>query len=910
MEREGGSAVPSDRGSAVAARPAVAEHQVAEHPLAAQPAGTARDDIGSPLAVAAPPGAAAPGGDAPPGGDAQPRGLTDAEAAARRAAGRGNDVAIRTSRTYWEILRQNAYIGINGPLMAISLLLLVAGMPIEAALTAGPVVANIAIGVFQEARAKQQLDRIALLRRPKASVIREGAERAVDPSEIVVGDLVVARRGDQIVVDGTIVGDGRVELDESLLTGESDPVSKERGETVASGTAVVSGTVVYETERVGLDTVASRLLGEARAMADDQTPLQRGIATTIWAIAALVVLVGALVAVTGLPGESFRSAETLRAAAVLVTLVPQGLAIMITVTYAAGALRVTHLGALVQRRNAVESMSRVDTLCVDKTGTLTTQRISFSGLEALGAWGEEAGLRTLLGTLASSTRAPNRTTEALAQALPAAAAPIEDEVPFASERRWSALRFASDAAAGPGDAPAPWPLPDPAMAETRGPVFVLGAPPALAPSLGPAAADVTARSAAIAQEGVRVLLAARGPDGTELRDRDGRPVLPGSLEPLALLSFVEELRPDARSTLGAIAAAGVDLKVISGDDPATVEAIGRQVGLDVGTAPRSGVELDALDDAALEEAAASANVFGRVEPGLKARLVAALRARGRYVAMIGDGVNDLLPLRRAQLGIAMESGSAATRGAADLVLLGDAFAVLPKAVVEGQRILAAMEATLIILLARTFYVLLIVAGAALAGLPFPFTPRQNSALALATVGIPLIVLALWVPPRRAPRNLVFETLRISIPASFAVAALALPVYAAAVDSGATRAETQSVLTTLTVFCGLGLLPLIYPAEPDPDMSRLMRAWPWLLSVLMALVYVVILELPIARDFYELVPLEPRTIGALVGLAVAWTAAIHLIRRTHVVRAAEDVLIAAAGGLVRGAGRDGWRARNG
>ncbi len=226
-------------------------------------------------------------------------------------------------------------------------------------------------------------------------------------------------------------------------------------------------------------------------------------------------------------------------------------------------------------------------------------------------------------------------------------------------------------------------------------------------------------------------------DGCSLRDASGQPTLPERLEPVALLSFIEELRPDARETLDEIALAGVELKVISGDDPSTVEAIARQVGLSLAGGAASGAELIHLDNAALEEAVAAASVFGRVEPSLKARLVGALRARGRYVAMIGDGVNDLLPLRRANLGIAMESGSAATRGAADLVLLGDAFAVLPKAVVEGQRILAAMEATLIILLARTFYVLLIVVGAALLDLPFPFTPRQNSLLAFADRGHPI-----------------------------------------------------------------------------------------------------------------------------------------------------------------------------
>ncbi len=429
-------------------------------------------------------------------------GLSDEEAAARRAAGQGNDAKVTTGRTYREILWQNAYLGINGPLIVISALLFIAGMPVEAAITAGPVVVNIGVGVFQEARAKQQLDRIALLRRPKATVVRDGREREVDPSEIVLGDVVIARRGDQIVVDGTIVGDARIELDESLLTGESDPVSKQRGEEVFSGTAVVSGTVAYQTEKVGEATVANRLLTEARRMADDQTPLQRGIATTIWAIAGLVIATAAIVALTGLPGNSVGSTETLAAAAVLVTLVPQGLAIMITVTYAAGSLRVTRLGALVQRRNAVESMSRVDTLCLDKTGTLTTQRISFRNAEPLGTWASESAsaasatdgssIHVLLGTLARSTDAPNRTTDALAAAMPGAASALDDEIPFNSERRWSAARFSSADDATP-----------PAS------VFVMGAPAALGPRLAGGEGAVLGRASSIAAEGVRVLLVAR-----------------------------------------------------------------------------------------------------------------------------------------------------------------------------------------------------------------------------------------------------------------------------------------------------------------------------------------------------------------------------------------------------------------
>jgi cation-transporting ATPase E len=237
----------------------------------------------------------------------------------------------------------------------------------------------------------------------------------------------------------------------------------------------------------------------------------------------------------------------------------------------------------------------------------------------------------------------------------------------------------------------------------------------------------------------------------------------------------------------------------------------------------------------------------------------------------------------------MESGSAAARGVSDLVLLGDAFNVLPRAVIEGQRIVAAMEATLILLLSRTFYVLLIIAGAAILGLPFPLTPRQNSVLAFATVGIPLVVLALWVPPRRLPRSLLGETLRVSIPASLGVFVLALPIYAVMVGGGADLEEAQTVLTSLTVFCGLGLLPLIGSGARETGVGKFIRWWPWALAGIMLVVYLVMTQVPFLRDFYELTDLPAATVGQLLLVAVAWTAAVHLIRRTGIVLRVEDAI---------------------
>ena len=333
---------------------------------------------------------------------------------------------------------------------------------------------------------------------------------------------------------------------------------------------------------------------------------------------------------------------------------------------------------------------------------------------------------------------------------------------------------------------------------------------------------VLARAAELASAGQRVLVVARGSDSQPLGDGDDA-ALPGPLEPLALLTFLEELRPEAQATVDGLRARGIDVKIVSGDDPNTVAAIGRRLGIGTDADAASGLDLAGLDDDALADVALRSTIFGRVDPHLKARLVTVLKGRGRYVAMTGDGVNDILPVRTADVGVAMQSGSPATRGVADLVLVRDDFSILPEAIRDGQRIVAAMAATLTVLLARTFYVLLIIVGASLLELPFPFTPRQNSILAFITVGVPIIVLALWVRPGPSRAGLLKQTLRISIPLSLGVVAVALPVYAVSLLNGASAEAARTILTTLASFLGIGALTLIPIAADERGRIR-MPAW--------------------------------------------------------------------------------------
>jgi cation-transporting ATPase E len=301
------------------------------------------------------------------------RGLSEAEVVARRQRGQGNDVRFETGRTYLQILRKNAFTFVNTVLFAIGIVLVLMGQWGDAVVTAGLVLLNVIVGVYQEGRAKRKLDQIALLNRPKATVIRDGREKAVDPGEIVLGDLLVARLGDQIIVDGEIVGEGHIRVDESLLTGESERILKGPGDPVYSGTFCVAGMAFYRAQKVGADSVVNRLTAGARAFRQAKTPLQRDIDFVIRILVILVTPLGVLLGISFLL-KGVPVVEWIRVAAVIVAMIPQGLFFMSTVAYAMGIVRVAGKGALIQEANAVESISHVNLLCLDKTGTLTTNR--------------------------------------------------------------------------------------------------------------------------------------------------------------------------------------------------------------------------------------------------------------------------------------------------------------------------------------------------------------------------------------------------------------------------------------------------------------------------------------------------------------------------------------------------------
>ena len=792
-----------------------------------------------------------------------PDGLTETEAVSRRAKGLGNDTEIRSGRSYVDILRENAFTLVNVLLAFIAGVLVALGLYGDAAVTAVLVVVNVVVGVVQEARAKRSLDRLSILTRPTATVLRDSVERSIDPRDAVLGDLLVVRQGDQVLLDGVVTA-GNIEVDESLLTGEADRIPKKEGDEVLSGSFCVTGTATYEATRVGEESFANRLTIGARAFREDRTPIQRDVARVMRAMTILVALTAIPVAVAlWLRFGTLPAVETARAAAVLVALVPQGLVVMVTVTYALAIVRLAGDKALIQRANAVESMSRVDVLCLDKTGTLTTP---FIEVAAMRPFAEDAAARSALGGFVASASLATRSADAVRVAFPAEARPVTDEVTFSSELRWSGLRFAPD---GDGVCAA----------------YVLGAPEVLRPRLGEGGDGSLERLLDDwSAEGLRVMLFARLPEGAAMRDAGDAPLLPEGLQPVALLALREQLRSDARATLARFTDAGVLLKLISGDNPATVAALSRQVGLTLDGGVVSGIDLAELDDAALAEAVDGAQVFGRVPPSLKARLVSALRDRGHWVAMVGDGVNDVLSLKQAHLGVSMQSGSQATRAVADIVLLEDSFAALPEAVIEGQRIISGMQDSLHLFLARAMYMALVIFGAAMLGLVLPVSPRHNTVLALITVGIPALFLAVWARPARPGLDSLRRILRLVIPPAVACAAIGLPVYAWFSRSGDVELA-RTAFTTFAVMCGLGLLPLLEPpigesmsgADADGADAR-----PTILAIALLALYGLFFIVEPAREFFELAPLSLGDVALLATLAAVWGLATMIAWHSRVV----------------------------
>ena len=803
-----------------------------------------------------------------------PAGLTDAEAAERRARGLGNTAPPATTRTYFAIVRENVFTFVNNVLFLMGAALVIVGRPFDALVSLAVIGTNIVVGIYQEVRAKQTLDEIALLTRPMAKVVREGEVRTVPPEDLVVGDLIELEAGDQIVVDG-VLADGRLDVDESQLTGESDMVPKRVGDEVFSGCYSSSGYGRYVAHTVGDASLAGRITAGARTFRRTLTPLQRQIQTVIRVTLGVVIYLQLLLVVKNVVEDSPLD-QAIVEATVLVGLVPNGLFVSIAIAYALAAVRMSRFGALVQQANAVESLSHVDTLCVDKTGTLTANQLELDVVLPLE--GDEATARAAVGIMVASARALNKTSEAIAEAMPMAPRTPIAEVPFSSRRKWSAVAV---------------PAGDPAVGPAPG-TYSMGAPVFIKPYLDITEAqwrNIEALVAHHASRGMRVLLAAYSP-ATAIEDQGDDSTLPADSMPYAIVVLRDLLREGAAETLTRFREMGVDVRVISGDDPETVSTLARQAGLDVSGGVVSGPELEDMDDPHFDAAVETTAVFGRITPQLKERLVGHLRKQGHYVAMTGDGVNDVLSLKRSNLAIAMGSGTQAARGVADLILIEDDFSALASAIGEGQRILNGMQDILRVFLTRILTLGLLILVLMTSGF-FPVDLRNASAITLFTVGVPTALLAIWSRPGPVPRESLQQTLaRFVVPAAGLASVIGLLVVTGIfligsndVEAGLTtqRAVDNAAKTSVTAFLiFVGVLVVLFVEPPNrlfavvepvsPDLR------PTYLAITLTVSFVIVMLLPPLRVFFNLYALSLRDVGIVLAGVASWAVLVWIFWR--------------------------------
>jgi cation-transporting ATPase E len=793
------------------------------------------------------------------------RGLTAGQVAERVAAGRANTVPVQSSRSLVAIVRANVFSWFNGLIGTLFVIMLVVA-PIQDALFGFVIIFNALIGIVQEWRAKRTLDSLAIVGEARPRVRRDGVETEVASAQLVQDDLVLLAAGDKIPVDGVVVRAEALEVDESLLTGEADPVSKRSGDELLSGSFAVAGAGVMRAVRVGADAHAAKLAAEAQQFTLVRSELRDGINRILRYLTVLMIPVGILQVVVQSQvsrGEGARESIS-RTVAGIVPMVPEGLVLLTSVAFAVGVVRLGRKQCLVQELPAIEGLARVDTVCLDKTGTLTEGgmrladirpldvRVSGTGVGAgdgvrSSGTTAEAGtrVREVLGALGAAETRPNATMAAVIEACPDPGGWRPETVAaFSSARKWSGVAFA----------------------DGRG-TWLFGAPDVLGRGT-----QAAAEAERLGATGLRVLMLASyagsltpddAPDANADVADTGAAL--GGVTPVALVTLEQRIREDAAPTLDYFERQAVALKVISGDNAVSVGAVAGSLGLPGAEHPLDARELPDADPEALARAVESNSVFGRVTPRQKQQMVAALQSRGHTVAMTGDGVNDVLALKSADIGVAMGSGSGAARAVAQIVLLDERFATLPSVVAEGRRVVGNIERVSNLFLVKSFESLLLVLLVGIARLPYPFLPRHTTLISTLTIGVPAFFLALAPNTARARSGFVGRVLRFAIPAGLiAGAASFTSYYLARLEPGA-RLEVEQTAAMVTLFTvGLWVLTLV---------ARPLVWWKAVLVAAMAGGFLLVALVPLGRRIFDL------HFGAwqqtATSLAVAGCAAIAL-----------------------------------
>ena len=768
-------------------------------------------------------------------------GLTDAEVAQRVAGGKTNDVPTRAARSVSEIVRANVFTRINAILSVLLVIVLSTGSVINGAFGL-LIIANSAIGIIQELRAKQTLDKLAIVGQAKPLVRRQSGTKALLPNEVVLDDVIEIGPGDQIVVDGEVLEESNLEADESLLTGEADPIAKDAGDNVMSGSFVVAGSGAYRATKVGREAYAAKLAEEASKFTLVNSELRSGINKILQFITYLLIPAGLLIIYTQLfTTDAGWRESVLRMVGALVPMVPEGLVLMTSIAFAVGVVRLGHRQCLVNELPAIEGLARVDVVCADKTGTLTENGMRVSDLKPL----SEAAVGDILAQLASDDARPNASMQAIAEAYkmpPGWTATAT--APFKSATKWSGASYGEH-----GN-------------------WVIGAPDVLLEPGSPVAEEAER----IGSLGLRVLLL-----GSSVLPVD-HPDAPGTVTPVALVVLEQRIRPDARDTLDYFASQKVSIKVISGDNAVSVGAVAGSLGLEGETmdARQLPDQPDKLADT-LEEY----TTFGRVRPDQKRAMVHALQSRGHTVAMTGDGVNDVLALKDADIGVSMGSGSSASRAVAQIVLLDNKFATLPYVVGEGRRVIGNIERVSNLFLTKTVYSVLLAVLVGLAGLAskifgsdpllFPFQPIHVTIAAWFTIGIPAFILSLAPNNERAHPGFVRRVMTSALPSGLVVGIATFTSYLVAyqgreaTETQQTQASTAALITLLVT--AVWVLAVV---------ARPYEWWRVALVTVSGFAYVVIFSIPLAHKTFMLDSSNMAITSMALAIGLVGAAVIEMI----------------------------------
>ena len=769
------------------------------------------------------------------------QGLTEQQVDERVAAGLTNVTPDARSRSIGDIVRANTFTWFNGLIGSLWIVMLLVAPP-QDALFGLVIIFNTGIGIIQEYRASRELSKLSLIGAVRPTVIRDGKQVEVGIAEVVRDDLILLSLGDQLVVDGEIVTSNGLEIDESLLSGEADPADKSPGDPGMSGSFVVAGTGVMQAQRVGSDSFAAGLTAAAKEFSPANSELRRAIQRFIRFVSVLVAPIGILLIVSQLRADQSLDDAIRGSIAGVVTMIPEGLVLLTSIAMAVAVVRLAQRQALVQEMPAVEALARTDVVCVDKTGTLTSPGMALRAVQPIDDHSQDQ-VRRILGAIAASDPRPNPTMDAIRDECEDPGWAATDAVPFSSTRKWSAASFE-----GLGN-------------------FVIGAPEMLIPDL---AEQVWWEEAKVETEkGSRVLLLASAGSAVEA----DQPLPP--LSEIATIVIDQVLRADAIDTVEYFESQGVEVKVISGDNAATVGAIAVRAGVEGATDPVDATGLSE-DPNELAEEMDTHSVFGRVAPDQKSAMVTALQDKGHTVTMTGDGVNDVLALKKADLGISMGSGAPASRAVAQIVLLNNKWSTLPEIVYEGRRILGNIERVSDVFLTKSIYAMTISLATGLFSVPFPFLPRQLTLIASLTIGIPGFFLALMPNSDRFRPGFFRRVMVFAIPAGLIAAATAFTTYLIA--TGVYDEEEARTYTSIALFV-VALAVLLESARP----LNLLR-----LSVvaIMGIAFLTVLVVPALSQFFamEVEELSGVTLAVVAGgigaaLVLLLTPLIDRIRRS-------------------------------